>query len=99
MDESDYKKSRDILIPQVRMIEASVSAQDPFCQQLIKDLQHRYPTERDYRSINRNCYMQQAQERGTYAPAIVSSVQMYQTPQQQYYTNSYTYQNKRWKPY
>jgi len=96
MDESDYKKSLAILQTQAQKIEANVSARDPFCQQLINDLNHRYPTERDYRSTNYNSYVQQSTERGTYAPASVTSVQMYQTPQQQHYAGSY--QNKRLKP-
>jgi hypothetical protein len=83
MDETDYKKSLAILKAQVEKIEASVSAQDPFCQQLINDLKHRYPSERDYRAQNYNSYMQQATERGTYAQVSATSVQMYQTSSQQ----------------
>jgi hypothetical protein len=96
MDESDYKKSLAILKIQVRKIEASVSARDPFCQQLINDLKHRYPTESDYRSTNYNSYLQQATERGTYASASVTSVQMYQSPHQQMYAGNYPI--KRRKP-
>lgn len=89
MDETDYKKSLAILKSQVEKIEASVSAQDPFCQQLINDLKHRYPSERDYRAQNHNSYMQQATERGTYAQASATSVQMYQTLPQQMCVNNY----------
>jgi hypothetical protein len=39
MHENNYHRSIGLLKAQVRKIEKSVSAQDPFCQQLIKDLQ------------------------------------------------------------
>ncbi len=96
MDETDYQKSLAILKSQVQKIEASVSAQNPFCQQLIHDLKLRYPTEDAYRSTNYNYYLQQATERGTYASAAVTSVQMYMSPQQQSYSCSYGV--KRLKP-
>ncbi len=89
MDEKDYKKSLAILQVQVQKIEASVSAQDSFCQQLIKDLKHRYPREQDYRSTASSAFVQQSTERGTYAPSYMSSVDMYQTPHQQQYVNDY----------
>jgi len=77
MGEQDYSRSMALLKAQVENIKASVSAQDPFCQQLIKDLEHRYPTERDYRSTHHNIYMQHATERGTYSTATSSSAQIY----------------------
>jgi hypothetical protein len=82
MNEIDYKKSLNILKAQVKKIEASASAQDPFCQQLINDLKHHYPTERAYRSTNLNSYLQQSTERRTYAPMSMTSVPIYQTSQQ-----------------
>ncbi|MBL8086294.1 MAG: hypothetical protein JNN26_26930, partial [Candidatus Obscuribacter sp.] len=63
-------------------IKSSVSAQDPFCQSLIKDLEYRYPSERDYRASHNNNYMQQSSERGTYAPMGNFSSAVYQQPQQ-----------------
>jgi hypothetical protein len=95
MDEKDYKKSIAILTAQVEKIKSSVSAQDPFCQQLMNDLKHRFPTERDYRSTNQNSCVQQSTERGTYSPAYVSSGQIHQTPYQQQYMNNYHIKRSR----
>ena len=84
MDESNYQGSLAILKAQVEKIKSSVSGQDPFCQLLIKDLEYRYPSERDYRSSHFNNYMQHSSERGTYAPmGNISSVQYQQQAQQQ----------------
>ena len=77
MDEGNYQRSLAILKAQVEKIKSSVSGQDPFCQLLIKDLEHRYPSERDYRSSHHNAYMQHSSERGTYAPTTTSSSAQY----------------------
>ncbi len=82
MHENNYHRSLGILKAQVRKIEASVSAHDPFCQQLIKDLQYNYPTERDYRLSQNNAYIQHSSERTTYSTEYSSSLLMYQSPQQ-----------------
>ncbi|CAF4577758.1 unnamed protein product [Rotaria sp. Silwood1] len=73
MAEDNYRQSRAILKAQVDKIKASVSAQDPFCQKLIKDLEYHYPTERDYRSSQHNTYMCHTTERGTYMPSSNTS--------------------------
>ena len=84
MDESNYQRSLAILKAQVEKIKSSVSAQDPFCQSLIKDLEYRFPSERDYRASHNNNYMQHSSERGTYAPqGNISSLAYQQLPQQQ----------------
>ncbi|CAF4662736.1 unnamed protein product, partial [Rotaria magnacalcarata] len=54
MDEQDYGRSLELLKAQVKNIKSSVSGEDPFCQQLIKDLEYRYPNEHAYRSTNYN---------------------------------------------
>ncbi len=95
MNEKNYRKSLAILTAQVEKIQASVSAQDPFCQKLIKDLKHHFRSEREYRSTTLNSYAQQSLERGTYASSLVSSVQMYQTPQQQQRINDYQIKRMR----
>ncbi|CAM4754292.1 unnamed protein product [Rotaria magnacalcarata] len=77
MAETDYLQSLAILKAQVEKIKASVSAQDPFSQQLIQDLQHNYPSERDYRSSQHNTYMCHTTERGTYVPTTSISSQQY----------------------
>ena len=82
MQEGNYHRSIDLLQAQVRKIEQSVSAQDPFCQQLIKDLQHHYPTERDYRLSQMNAYTQHSSERATYSIEHSHSVCQYRSPHQ-----------------
>ncbi|CAF2933415.1 unnamed protein product [Rotaria sp. Silwood2] len=77
MAEDNYRQSRAILKAQVDKIKASVSAQDPFCQKLIKDLEYHYPTERDYRSSQHNTYMCHRTERGTYMPTSNTSTLQY----------------------
>jgi hypothetical protein len=84
MNESNYQRSLAILKAQVEKIKASVSAQDPFCQSLVTDLEYRYPSECDYRSSQHNAYMQHASERGTYAPPTNSSSVQYLNRQQQH---------------
>ncbi|CAF3003804.1 unnamed protein product [Rotaria sp. Silwood2] len=82
MNETNYRRSLDLLKAQVQKIQESVSAQDPFCQQLIKDLEHRYPSERDYRLSQSNACIQHSSERSTYTTASTPSVLLYQSPQQ-----------------
>ncbi|CAF4917625.1 unnamed protein product, partial [Rotaria sp. Silwood1] len=82
MNENNYRRSLHLLKAQVKKIQESVSAQDPFCQQLIKDLKHRYPSERDYRLSQSNAFIQHSSERSTYAPESTPSVLLYQSPQQ-----------------
>lgn len=83
MAESDYRHSRDILRVQIDSIKASISAQDPFCQQLIKDLGYRYTSERDYRSAQNNNLRCQQMERGTYMTPTNISAQSYVSTNQQ----------------
>jgi hypothetical protein len=82
MEEYDYKRSLALLKAQVEKIQASVSAQDPFCQSLIKDLEYHYRSEQEYRSSHHNAYMQHHTERGTYFPASTSSTTRYQNHRQ-----------------
>jgi hypothetical protein len=99
MDESNYQRSLAILKAQVEKIKSSVSGQDPFCQLLIKDLEHHYPSERDYRSSHHNAYMQHSSERGTYAPTTTfSSAQYISSPQQQQAAHFQQQQLPRYTP-
>jgi hypothetical protein len=93
MDQNNYEQSRAILKAQVEKIKASASAQDPFCQSLIKDLEYRYPSERDYRSSHNNTYMQHSYERGTYAPQTNSSSVTYISSNQQQQANHFQHQS------
>ena len=94
MEETDYKQSLALLKAQVEKIKTSVSAQDPFCQKLIDDLQHSFPTEREYRSSHHNCYRSHETERGTYNSSATTSSQLYVSAQQRaqvaHFMNKYT---------
>ncbi|CAM4961865.1 unnamed protein product [Rotaria socialis] len=82
MNEQDYGRSFELLKAQVKNIKSSVSGEDPFCQELIKDLEYRYPNERAYRSANYNIYRQHATERGTYSSVSSSSAKVYNSVHQ-----------------
>ncbi|CAF3327152.1 unnamed protein product [Rotaria socialis] len=82
MAESDFQASRTILMTQVEKIKHSVSVQDPFCQELIQDLERIYPSEREYRSSHCHTYMSHRTERGTYVPNEHVSSQRYNTDHQ-----------------
>lgn len=82
MAEMHYGRSRAILQAQVDKIKASVSANDPFCQNLIKDLEYRYPTERAYRSCQNSNAILQRRERGIYMPSSNVSSRQYVNMQQ-----------------
>lgn len=94
MEERDYTQSLRLLKAQVEKIEASISAADPFCQNLISDLQQSFPTEREYRSSHHNTYRCHETERGTYNSYGTSSSQLYVSPQQRaqvaHFMNKYT---------
>ncbi|CAF0892477.1 unnamed protein product [Adineta ricciae] len=93
MDERDYQRSREILQAQVNKIKASVSGKDQFCQLLIRDLEHHYPSENAYRSSHFNTYMQHSTERGTYAPLTTFSSAVYlSVPQEQQAAHFGSYQ-------
>ena len=82
MDEHDYYRSLALLKRQVEKIQAGVSAADPFCQNLIKDLQYHYPSENEYRSCTHTMMMQHRTERGTYKPSSITSTSSYQSDPQ-----------------
>jgi hypothetical protein len=89
MEEYDYQRSLALLTAQVEKIKHSVSAEDPFCQNLIKDLQYHYPSEQAYRSSHHNAYMQHRSERGTYFPTSTTSTMQYQNDQQRRQADDY----------
>ncbi|CAF4644428.1 unnamed protein product [Rotaria sp. Silwood1] len=79
MEENNYEQSMNLLKDQIEKLKKSVSAKDPFCQQLIKDLKHRFQSERDYRSTHHNTYMQHLTERGTWSSTANASTIHYTT--------------------
>lgn len=99
MDENNYQKSIAILNGQIEKIKSSVSAEDPFCQTLIKDLQCRFPSERDYRASHTNNYMQHYAERGTYAPSGNISPIVYQQQSQQQQVAHFIQQQSPYQQY
>lgn len=90
MDEHDYHRSLALLKGQVEKIQASVSAADPFCQNLIKDLQYHYPSENEYRSCTHTMMMQHRTERGTYIPSSITSTSSYQSDLQRRLVSSFS---------
>ena len=82
MEENNYELSMNLLKNQIEKLTKSVSAKDPFCQQLIKDLKHRFRSERDYRSTHHNTYMQHLTERGTWSSTANASTIHYTTVSQ-----------------
>ena len=79
MEEDNYEQSMNLLKQQSAKLKKSVSANDPFCQQLIKDLKHRFQSEREYRSTTHNSYMQHLTERGTWNSTANASTNCYTT--------------------
>jgi hypothetical protein len=98
MEEKDYRRSRDLLKRQVKKIERSFSGQDPFCQQLIQDLQLHYPTEDQFRRSHTNAYIQHSLERSTYTDNNLSSSVYYRSRQQQSQMDQFDkeYYSKNW---
>lgn len=83
MLERDYDASRAILAAQVEKVKVSASAQDPFCQALIQDLEYNFPSEQEYRSTHYTSYRCHQTERGTYMPGTTSSSDRYHNRRQQ----------------
>ncbi|CAF1272589.1 unnamed protein product [Adineta steineri] len=79
MEENNYEQSIKLLNDQIEKLKKTVSSKDPFCQQLIKDLEHRFQSERDYRSTHHNTYMQHSSERGTWSSTANTSTTQYTT--------------------
>ena len=93
MEEHDYHQSLALLRGQVEKIEANVSAADPFCQNLIKDIQYHYPSEIEYRSCAHTMIIQHQTERGTYMPSSIISTSSYQNDHQRRLVPSFSTKN------
>ena len=74
-----YSQAQELIRAQLEKIRASVSAEDPFCQQLIRDLEYRYQDHYQFQTTMTNMYMQHGQERATYSLASTLSPNMYVT--------------------
>ena len=86
---SDYQLARQMIDVQLAKIRASASAADPFCQQLIQDLEHRQPSQQVFQSVMTNMCIQQSQERATYTSACVGSSAIYKTAGQQRFLSKF----------
>lgn len=89
VEETDYKRAREMINAQLEKIRSSVSAADPLCQELIRDLEHKYTNQREFQSTMTNMYMQHGQERATYSTAATISTIGYMTSGQERYRQKY----------
>ena len=85
VDESDYTRALEMLNAQIARIRSSVSAQDPLCQQLIRDLEHQYANRQEFITTMTNMRMQHGQERATYSTNATISTAFYMTGGQERY--------------
>ncbi|CAF1320341.1 unnamed protein product [Rotaria sordida] len=83
VNESNYERARELLNAQSAKIRASVSAQDPLCQQLIRDLEYQYTSQYEFGTTMTNMYMQHGQERFAYSTATTFSSNCYMTSGQE----------------
>ncbi|CAF4239312.1 unnamed protein product, partial [Adineta steineri] len=82
-NEPNYERARELLNTQLAKIRASISAQDPLCQQLIRDLEYHYTNPSQFATTMTNMYMQHGQERYTYSTATTMSANCYMTSGQE----------------
>ncbi|CAF1157449.1 unnamed protein product [Adineta steineri] len=83
VNEPNYERARELLNTQLAKIRTSVSAQDPLCQQLIRDLEYHYTNPSQFATTMTNMYMQHGQERYTYSTATTMSANCYMTSGQE----------------
>ncbi|CAF4073033.1 unnamed protein product [Rotaria sordida] len=89
VDENNYERARDMINVQIAKIRSSVSAQNPLCQQLIRDLEHQYSNHHEFRTTMTNMYMQHGQERATYSTIATISANCYMTSGQERFRKKY----------
>ena len=77
--ERNFEQVKAMLEAQIASIRASVSAQDPLCQQMISDLMQQYSNREQFATTMTNMYMQHSQERATYSTGITISAASYMT--------------------
>jgi hypothetical protein len=89
VEENDYSRARDMINAQLEKIRSSVSAQDPLCQQLIRDLEYQYSSQHEFQTTMTNMYMQHGQERATYSSVTTFSADCYKTIGQERFLSKY----------
>lgn len=87
--EHDYARARQLINAQVEKIRASVSAADPLCQQLIRDLEYQHTNHNEFKLNMTNMWMQHGQERATYCTAASTSATGYLTSGQERYRRKF----------
>ncbi|CAF1937045.1 unnamed protein product, partial [Rotaria magnacalcarata] len=87
--ETDYERARGMVKGQLEKIRSSVSAESPLCQQLIRDLEFQYSSQREFQTTMTNVFMQHGQERATYSTAKTSSTNCYVTSGQKRYRSKF----------
>ena len=89
VEEDNYERAREMVNTQLAKIRSSVSAQDPLCQQLIRDLEYQYNNQHEFKTTMTNMYMQHGQERATYATKTTISSSSYMTSGQERYRRKF----------
>jgi hypothetical protein len=89
VEEHDYNRAREMINTQLAKIRSSVSAEDPLCQQLIRDLEYRYSNQHEFRTIMTTMHTQHGQERATYSSATTCSTIGYMTSGQERFRSKY----------
>ena len=87
--ENNYTRARELINAQLEKIRASVSAADPLCQQLIRDLEYRHANQFEFNKNMTNMWMQHGQERATYSTCATTSTIGYLTSGQERYRQKY----------
>ncbi len=87
--EYDYERAREIINTQLAKIRSSVSAKDPLCEQLIRDLEYQYSNQHEFQTTMTNMYMQHGQERATYSTNTTISAARYMTSGQERFRSKY----------
>ena len=57
VEEDDYARAREMINAQLTKIRSSVSAADPLCQQLIRDLEYKYSNQYEFKTTMTNMSM------------------------------------------
>ena len=85
VEEANYERAREMINAQLDKLRSSVSAADPLCQQLIRDLEYQYSNQYEFKTTMTNMYMQHGQERATYSTGTTISAACYMTKGQERY--------------